>query len=207
LSPGEPARPAAVARAVRALAGNGRRRDRLFGTLLGTFREMLEPGEREILQAELGDDPAVLFAAAAVLVALRHPLGKACLENRIREAARQRVEAQLEDLGTERLAPVLYGVLYAALRREFGLERTHHVPRLSFDEALEFLRRCLLPGPDTLPAGAWALLFARARLGLTQREMAARLGVTRRAYSAMERGRRDVPAGVLEQLRAVFQAA
>ncbi|MEW5933000.1 MAG: helix-turn-helix transcriptional regulator [Bacillota bacterium] len=207
LAPGGPARPVAVARAVRELAGARRRWAGLFRDLLGMFEQFVAPGEVEVLRAELGNDPLLLFAAAAALVLARHPVGRAYLEDRVREAARARVEERLRELpGMERLKPVLYGVLYASLRREFGLERAHHVPRLGLEEALEFVGRCVLPGPDTLPAGAWALLQARVRMGLTQQQMAEQLGLTRRVYSAMERGRRDVPPGLLEQVARAYRA-
>lgn len=204
--PGEPPRPAAVARVVRQLAG-GRRNVKLFRQLLDVFGEFVAPGEIEVLRAELGEDPALLFAAAALLALVRHPLGRAYLEDKLKEEARLKVKRHLETLpGMERMRPVLYGVLYASLRREFEVERAHHVPRVSVEQALQFVSRCELPGPDTLPARAWALLEARVRLGLTQEKMAALLGVSRWAYSAMERGRKEVPAGLLEHVARCFPA-
>lgn len=197
----------ALARSERAAPARRRAALLCSGALDGLL-PILGPAYIAQVREECGGDPVLALVRAVEKLRKEYPLGSRLLEEAVRREARARVARHLaENPGLAPVRAVLFGKLYAGLLRRFGAERAHLAPRLSVDGVLEYVRTFPLPGPDTLPAFAWSLLCARARLGITQQALAGRLGVTRRRYAAWESGRaRPTPAqeewlrGELERL-------
>lgn len=89
-------------------------------------------------------------------------------------------------LGPLRLA--LLSLLSAAVRKEFRAKRRHHIRRADYERAVEFIRRYALPKPDEIGEPALELLRIRAKLGLSAKDAAERIGVFPGTVLSWERG-------------------